>query len=309
MHVLILGAGGVGGYFGARLIEAGADVTFLVRARRQQQLAADGLMVRSALGDFDGEVRSVLAAEDAPPADVVLLACKAYDLASAIDAVAPAAHAGTAVLPLLNGYAHLDTIAARLPDAAVWGGVAHIGVTLGSDGTVRHLDRLHMIRFGAREGRSDPRAAALAALLASRAVDVQASPRIEQDLWDKFVFLATFAGMTCLMRAGIGAILATPTGEAAILALLAECRQIAAAEGFAPDAAALAGYRAQLIAPGSKATSSMLRDIERGGPIEGDHIIGDMWRRGQRHGIATPMLDVALAHAAAYEVRRLAAPA
>ena len=126
MRILVLGAGGVGGYFGGRLAASGADVTFLVRERRAAQLAARGLVIESPLGDatVPSPQTVISAAPGGAPFDVVLLTCKAYDLASAIESIAPFVGPQSAVLPLLNGMAHLDALEARFGRARLLGGVA-----------------------------------------------------------------------------------------------------------------------------------------------------------------------------------------
>jgi 2-dehydropantoate 2-reductase len=306
MRIVILGAGATGGYFGGRLIEAGADVTFLVRARRKGQLDADGLVIDSKLGSAKLPVTALTSADGQPPADLVMLTPKAYDLASALDTIAPVVGPDTAVMPVLNGVAHLDAIAARFPAARPWGGVAHIGATLADDGTIRHLNRFNRLLFGARGAQPDSRAEALAALFKATPVEAEARPGIERDLWDKLVFLATLAGATCLFRASIGTALATSVGEQTIRGMLAECAAIATAEGFAPTPDELQRYGVELFRTGSPSTSSMLRDIERGAATERAHILGDLLVRAKRHGIAAPLLALADSHIDAYERRRTA---
>lgn len=304
MRILILGAGGVGGYFGARLIEAGADVTFFVREARARRLAERGLEVVSPLGDAHVAARAVSDPRALTPYDIVVLTCKAYDLDESLAQIAGVVGENTAVLPLLNGLAHLDRTAERLPQASLWGGVAHISATLTSDGVVQHFTELNEIIFGARGGAADERVAALHAAFAGTPVTAHVSDDIEQDLWDKFVFLSTLAGMTCLMRASIGTILQTPSGEDLILRFIDDCERVARAEGFPPLAEKMAAYRAELTKAGSMLKSSMLRDLERGGRTEGEHILGDMFARAMRVGIEAPVLDVALTHVRAYEIER-----
>ena len=130
MKILVLGAGAIGGYFGGKLAQAGAKVTFLVRARRREQIVADGLVVRSPLGDFRVAPHTVTAEELGPGYDVVLFTCKAYDLDSAIDAVAPAMEGKAAVVPMLNGIAHLERLDARFGRAQVMCGTCHINAML-----------------------------------------------------------------------------------------------------------------------------------------------------------------------------------
>ena len=304
MRILVLGAGAVGGYFGGRLVEAGGDVTFLVRERRAAELAADGLVIKSPCGDAAVRVQVARAGEALATYDVVLLCCKAYDLESAMDSIAPAVGGDSAVLPLLNGLSHLDRLDRRFGAARVLGGLAQIAATIGAGGRIEHLNKAHRIVFGERDGRSSERTAALAALLARAKFDSALSDDIMQEMWEKFVMLATLAGMTCLMRAPVGAIIATSEGEALMGEFLAECAAIATAAGHPPRAPFLARMRALLTERGSPFTASMLRDIERGGPTEGARILGDLLRRGRALGVAAPLLRTAVCHVETYEARR-----
>jgi 2-dehydropantoate 2-reductase len=304
VQILVLGAGAVGGYFGGRLVEAGGDVTFLVRERRAAELAADGLVIKSPCGDAALRVQIARAGEPLAPYDVVLLCCKAYDLESAMDGVAPAMGAESAVLPLLNGLNHLDRLDRRFGAGRVLGGLAQIAATLGVGGRIEHLNKLHRIVFGERDGKRSERTAALAALMRRANFDSALSDDIMLEMWEKFVLLASLAGMTCLMRAPVGAILATGEGEALMGEFLAECTAVATAAGHPPRAAFLERARALLTERGSTFTASMLRDIERGGPTEGDHVLGDLLRRARALAVATPLLRTAACHLEAYEARR-----
>ncbi len=304
MRILVLGAGAVGGYFGGRLVEAGGDVTFLVRERRAAELAADGLAIKSPCGDTTVRVQIARSGAALAPYDIVLLGCKAYDLESAMDSIAPAVGADSAVLPLLNGLSHLDRLDRRFGGARVLGGLAQIAATIGAGGRIEHLNKAHRIIFGERDGRRSERTAALAALLAKARFDSALSDDIMLEMWEKFVLLATLAGMTCLMRAPVGAIVATNDGEALMGEFMAECAAVATAAGHAPRAAFLERARMLLTERGSTFTASMLRDIERGGPTEGDHILGDLLRRARALGVATPLLRTAACHVEAYEARR-----
>jgi 2-dehydropantoate 2-reductase len=302
MRLLILGAGAIGGYFGSRLHEAGGNVTFLVRNARARQLAEQGLLVESPFGNVRMEPRTITPDSPPEPFDVVIVACKAYDLESAINSISPFVGPDTLILPLLNGLAHLDVLDSRFGRHRVLGGVAHLAVTLTPEGVVRHLSNMHRLIFGLRTSGRDERLDALAQLLAK--VDYRLSNNIEQDMWDKWVFLSTLAAATCTMRASIGTILGTDAGEEFIVALLGESESIAAACGFASEPEQLEIYRAQLTDRGSTLTASMLRDIERGGPTEADHILGDLVRRGNARGVRAPLLRLAYSHLQAYEARR-----
>lgn len=305
MRVLVLGAGGIGGYFGARLHDAGGDVSFMVRPARAENLKANGLRVSSPLGDTRLTPQLITAgANPGAGFDVVILSCKAYDLDSASDAIAPMLNSGSVVLPLLNGMAHLATLDARFGRERVLGGVAHISVALGPDGAIAHLNKFQRLIFGSRSPKASPWLAPLEALLAASPVDFAVSQDIEQDMWEKFVFLATLAAANCTMRANVGEILATCAGEDFITGLLGECEQIAAASGHPASPEKLAVYRSQLADRGSTVAASMLRDVERGGPTEADHVLGDLVARGAALGIEVPLLKLAYSHLQAYELVR-----
>jgi len=303
MRVLIVGAGAVGGYFGGRLIEAGADITFLVRPRRRAQLAAGGLMLRSPLGDFSTPVATVLAEEIDRPADLIILSCKAYDLDGAMLSFADAVGPDTAILPLLNGIGHLDRLVARFGEAAVLGGLCALAVTLDTDGAILHLNAQHNLAFGERRGGTSPRVEAIARMMAGAKITWTASEAIIQEMWEKWVFLASLAGITCLMRASVGDIV-TAGGLEAITILLAEAQAVAVTAGHGARPEVLEKYRALLVAPESTLTASMLRDVEKGGATEADHVLGDLLARGQRAGLELPLLSLAYTHLKAYAARR-----
>src|SRR3712207_1776134 len=150
MRILVLGAGAIGGYYGLHLAQAGAEVSFLVRPGRSAQLERDGLVVQTRGEERRRSVRTLLAGQVDRPFDAVVLTCKAYDLPSAMEAVAPAVGPASVVVPLLNGLAHLDALDARFGPARVLGGVAYIATALGEDGTIRHASPTDTLLFGDR---------------------------------------------------------------------------------------------------------------------------------------------------------------
>jgi 2-dehydropantoate 2-reductase len=305
MRVLVVGAGSIGGYFGGRLLEAGRDVTFLVRSRRASELARTGLAIRSPVGDVNLPAPPTVAAEDlSEPFDLVLLSCKAYDLAGAINAFAPAVGPETAILPLLNGMRHLDLLEARFGAERVLGGQCLISAALDPEGRILHLNETHILSFGERDGARSRRVEAIAAELSGARFEARLSQAILREMWEKWVFIATGAGVTCLLRASIGDIVAAGAADLAT-ALLDECAAIAARQGFAPSDAAMQRSRAMFTAAGSTLTASMLRDIERGAPIEAEHVVGDLLRRGGKETEASSLLRTAYLHLKAYEGRRV----
>jgi 2-dehydropantoate 2-reductase len=304
MRILVVGAGAVGGYFGGRLLAAGRDVVFLVREKRAVQLERTGLSIRSALGDVNvASPPTVTAGKLRESFDLIVLSCKAYDLAGATDALAPAVGAQSAILPLLNGMAHLDRLAERFGRDRVLGGLCVISSTLDADGRILHLNDAHRLAFGELDKPGSARAGAIAATLAGAGFDSRPSNAILQEMWEKWAFLATAAGITCLMRAAFGDIIAAG-GADLTSALFAECCAIATTQGFAPSESTIKFSRGAFNAPGSTIMASMLRDIERGAPTEADHVIGDLIGRAGAPLPETALLRIAYTHLKAYEARR-----
>ena len=309
MRVLVVGAGATGGYYGARLAEIGRDVTFLVRPARAGKLAADGLVVRSPLGDTRIEsprtvTADALARGEAGVFDLVILSCKAYDLEAAVADLAPAVGEGTAVLPILNGMAHLDLLDARFGADRVLGGSCSIAATLAPDGAILQLSDFGVFTYGERDGSRTPRIEAIDALVKDARFQPRSSGTILVEMWEKWVFLATLAASTSLMRAAIGDIVAAPGGRDYISGLYDECLSVAHASGVSPREKVAANARAMLTAEGSTLTASMMRDILGGHRIEADHIVGDLLSRGRGTGLELSRLALAYTHLKAYEARR-----
>ena len=304
MRVLVIGAGALGGYYGACLVRAGRDVTFLVREDRAGLLRRNGLQVVSPHGDFAVQPKLLLASDLKEPFDVVLVGVKAYSLDDAMSQFALAIGTSTMILPILNGLKHVDALAARFGAARVLGGLANVSAGLDAEGRVVQFMANQTIVFGEIAGALSERTLALETLLDVPGIDVRASEAIMQDMWEKFVQLSTLAGITCLMRASIGDILAVPNGEQSIFRLFAECCAVATASGFEPRAPFIEFDRKLFTTLDSPLKASMLRDIERGSITESEHILGDMANRARTLGIETPLLDLARAHVAAYEVGR-----
>jgi 2-dehydropantoate 2-reductase len=305
MRILVVGAGAIGGYFGGRLLQAGRDVTFLVRPRRATELAAAGLVIKSPNGDVTLKNPPTVQAEKlAERFDVVLLSCKAFDLDDAIRSFAPAVGPQSAIIPLLNGMLHLDVLDGKFGPERVLGGLCTIAVTLNEHREVVQLTPMQSLNFGERDGRLSDRVRAIAEIMASGKFGAAASEHIVQEMWEKWVFLASLAASTCLMRTSVGNILAAPGGKDFILGMLDECSEVAAAEGYAPRAPFLERTRGVLTAEGSQMTASMFRDVKAGAPVEADHVIGDLIARGDAAKVPVPRLRTAYTHLKAYEKQR-----
>lgn len=301
VRVLVLGAGATGGFFGARLIEAGAQVAFLVRPARAGRLQRDGLRVLSEKAPFAAPVRTLTAPED-DRYDLILLACKAYDLDAAIAALRPAMGARTRLLPLLNGLAHLDRLDAAFGAGRILGGLCHLSVTLQDDGAVRHFGALDRLVWGSRTP-ADPALPRLRALFAGMRSEVIESNEIQAAMWAKFTFIAALAGITCLLRGSVGDI-AAAGGGALAQRLYRECADVAERSGCAIDPEQCEKSLRVLAEPASALKASMLRDLERGARTEGAAVLGDMLRRACSFGVDAPLLEAAACHVAVYEATR-----
>jgi 2-dehydropantoate 2-reductase len=305
VKILILGAGAVGGYWGARLHQAGIDVTFLLREKRAETVRKNGLVVKSPkTGDAVLPVKVVTKATEGGPYDVIILACKGYDLASAMDSIAPAVGASTTIVPMLNGHMHFAALDARFGKDKVAGGLARISGMLGPNGEILNSGGTG-VSFGERD--STPARAALVELDAAckkAGIDGGLNPNINQDLWDKWIMLGAIASMCGAMRGTVGDIMESEDGGAIMAEILEECRKVAAAAGYPPSDKVVGAIRTSLTQKGGKSVASILGDIEKGGAVEARSIVGDMLARARTFGVAAPNLRFAYAHLQTYEARR-----
>lgn len=304
MRVLVVGAGAIGGYFGGRMLQAGRDVTFLVRPKRASELASAGLVIKSPNGDVTlTDPPTVQADKLSEKFDVVLLSCKAFDLDDAIKSFAPAVGDKTAIIPLLNGMLHLDVLDRTFGAPHVLGGLCAIAATLNEAREVVQLQPMQSLNFGERAGGISDRVRAIADTF-SVVNGAAASDHIMQDMWEKWVFLASLAASTSLMRTSVGNILAAPGGKDFLIGILDECSAIAADAGHMPGGPFFQRTRGLLTTEGSPMTASMFRDIKAGLPVEADHVIGDLIVRADAAKIPVPKLRTAYTHLKAYEKQR-----
>jgi 2-dehydropantoate 2-reductase len=301
MRILIVGAGAVGGYFGGRLAQAGRDVTFVVRSSRAKQLARDGLRIISPHGDAVLTPKLVSAEEIDTPYDLVFLSVKAYALEAAMNDFAAAVGSETMILPVLNGMRHIDLLTKRFGEHAVIGGVCQVASEIDDEGRIVQLADFQQLVYGERNGETTPRLQTLDATLQGAGFEARLSTEIMQEMWEKWVQLASLGAITCLMRGPIGEIVAAPGGADLSLKVLDESAAVATACGHKPSEALLSRHAAAMTAPESKLTSSMYRDLRKGAPVEVDHILGDFIERGTAHGVATPLLKAAFVNLRVYQ--------
>ena len=306
MRILVVGAGAVGGYFGARLAQAGRDVTFLVREHRAAQLHKIGLTVKSSYGDFTilpADLKLISAQELAGSKstyDLILLATKAYALEAAMNDFAPTVGTGTAILPVLNGMRHLVTLSARFGAEHVLGGSSRIVGDLDLEGRVLHIERWQDLIFGELDKRVTPRIEAIAKTLHGAGFEDELSPDILAFMWQKWMLLSAMAGITCLLRGNIGEIARVPFGIETEQAFLHETAAIATASGYPPSDKSFSTVTARLTDPQSVLTASMYRDLSKNSSVEADHILGDLLRRGNALGLHSPLLQAAYVQLSVY---------
>ena len=297
MTILVVGAGATGGYFGARLAQAGRDVTFLVRPHRAGQLRERGLrIVGPGAGAGAGQVVRpdlVMAGELTGPVDVVLLSVKATALDQAITDFAPAVGPQTMVVPFLNGLAHLAVLNKRFGESAVLGGVILIATQLNGEGDIVQLSPPASLIIGTQDGASTSRLQAAFEQLSGAGFDASISDEIIARMWQKWVFVATIGALTCLMRGTVGEIVAVPGGPDLGPAMLAEASAVAAAAGYPIPADAIESTTRMITQAGSPVNSSLSRDVAEGQPAEVEQVLADLARRGAGHGVKTPLFDLA----------------
>ncbi len=290
MHIVVFGAGAVGGYFGGRLAKAGAPVTFLVREKRGRELMQRGLRAHSVHGDFVVEhprlARSV--AELASP-QLVILAVKNYHLNSVLPQLRELVGQGAKVLPLLNGVEHIRVLKKALGVDAVLGGACYIEATLNAEGDIVHTSPMHDVVFGSISGGEDDEfLTELASQFERSGVNVKQSPQIMRDIWQKYLFLATFSAITAATRKPIGETLSDPVTHQFLEELVAEAVTVGQAyESTLPaNTLDMVLNKFQAVAPSM--TSSLHRDLEKGLPLELDSLQGAMIDMGAARAIQTP---------------------
>jgi len=303
MRILVIGAGAVGGYFGGQLAAAGRDVTFLVRPARAAQLQPTGLQIFDPYGDVTVHPKLLLAADlKANPTtfDLIIVSTKAYSFDAAMDEFAPAVGSQTILLPLLNGMRHMDALDARFGEHCVVGGSVQVIGDMDAEGRIHSLGKLHDLNFGERDKAITPRIKAIEETFRDAGFEANLKPDILAFMWQKWTLLAAMGAITCLLRGSIGAVEAAPGGLETARAIAAECVAIATANGYPPDEKFHAVMMKRLTEPGSPLTASMYRDLQKGAPVEADHILGDLLARGRARGLEAPLVQAAFAQLSIY---------
>jgi 2-dehydropantoate 2-reductase len=301
MKILVVGAGAVGGYFGARLAQAGRDVTFLVRPARAQQLERDGLRILSPNGDLTLKPQTITSKDVGAPYDIVFLSVKAQALDQAIKDMAPAVGPNTMIYPVLNGMRHIDTLVHSFGDKAVLGGVCMVSTDLDEQSRIVQIAPMQKLSYGERSGEITSRIHALDEAFRNAGFETELSTDITQAMWQKWVMIASLGLVTCLLGGPIGEINGVPDGKQTALQAVDECAAIGKACGFPCPPPLLEWLHQQTTAKDSKLTSSMYRDLQKGAPVEVDTILGDLLDHGHAHHIEAPLLQACCVRLRVYQ--------
>jgi 2-dehydropantoate 2-reductase len=302
MKIAVMGSGGVGGYFGARLAEAGCDVGFVARGAHLAAIRAEGLRVESPLGDM--HLKDPRVTDDPATlgkADLVLFAVKLWDTEAAAERIRPLIGPETAVLSLQNGVQKDDILRRVLGPEAVIGGVCYIATVIDRPGVVKHTGTMQRLVFGEYDGRRSKRAEAFLDACTRAKINVELSDDVRRALWQKFVFLVGMSGATATSRLPIGRIRAHPLTRAFYFDLMRETVAVGRAHGVAiDDTYAEERLKFSDTLPGEM-TASMHHDLERGNPLEVMWLSGGVVELGAAVGVPTPLnravRDILVLHA------------
>lgn len=304
MRILVVGAGATGGYFGARLAQAGQDVTFLLREKRALAVQRDGLTVHSPHGDFHFQPSVLQASQLTRPYDLILLTVKSFGLEAAIKDIAPVVGEDTMILPVLNGMKHIETLSQRFGEHALLGGLCKINATLDADGHIHQMTPMHQIYYGELSGEKTVRIQRVDQAFKEAGFEAFLSETIMTDLWEKWLLLCSFGAITCTMHGNIGQVASAPGGTEFATGIVNEALTTMKAFGYAERAAAVAKVKEAVTDKHSEQTSSMYRDMTQGNPVEADQIVGDLVERAIRVGINVPLLQAAYTHLCVYQKNR-----
>ncbi|MFI8961844.1 ketopantoate reductase family protein [Streptomyces sp. NPDC053493] len=306
MRILVVGAGATGGYFGAMLARTGQDVTFLVRPERAAALRRRGLRVvgRDEVWELDPVLLTAAELAAAPvPYDVVLLSVKATALAPAMADFAPAVGPDTAVVPQLNGLAHLEVLTGRFGAERVLGGVSKVVTTLDAQGDILRLAPLAQLAVGELDGTVSARVEEIRKVFTDAGIDTRVPEDVITAMWHKWVFITTFGALTALMRGTVGEVNAAPGGTELATGLLDEASAVAAAAGRPVPESERRAALDVVTATGSPMVPSLYRDLTAGRATEVEHLFGDLVSRARALGVPTPLLDLATLHLRVHQAR------
>ncbi|MEG3133614.1 ketopantoate reductase family protein [Rouxiella sp. T17] len=310
MRILVVGAGATGGYYGARLTQAGNDVTFLVREKRAAALRKSGLQVQTPEGIFSVQPQLLLASELASqpaskviiqPFDLIILTVKGFSLEAVLEEFAPVVGEQTLILPVLNGMNHLEIIQQRFGKHRALGGLCRINATLDEHGQVHQMTALEELIYGEVSGETTERITKVHEALQVAGITARLSKNIVSEMWEKWLFLASVGGIACLMRGNMGQVSRAAGGLEFIRAFVEEVVSIVVAGGYQERPQVKANTIKELSNPESVQTTSMYRDMIQGLPVEAKQILGDLVEISKRAVLSTPLMNAAYTHMSVYQ--------
>ncbi|MCQ6565638.1 2-dehydropantoate 2-reductase [Bacillus mycoides] len=301
MRILVLGAGGVGGFFGGRLVEKGEDVTFLVRSKRKQQLEEKGLVIRSVNGDFSFQPKLVTKEDRTTPFDVILFSTKAYHLHEATIDLKPFVGKNTVIIPLLNGIAHLSLLQKEFGEEKVIGGLCFIETTLNNQGEIVQTSAANRLVFGEIKSQDSERINHISKAFAGTKSSFVLSENITQDMWHKYLFITVMSGVTTLMRAPIGPIRESEGGRDFIQNLFEESVQIMRALGAPVKENIVEEHMKTIDKISYDMKSSMQRDMEKDSSIEAKYLQGYLLDLAEQFSKEAPLLGAVYQNLKVYE--------
>ena len=289
VKIAVVGAGGVGGYFGARLAAAGEDVTFIARGAHLEAMRRDGLRVESANGNLHVQVRATDDPSSVGPVDWVWIAVKLWDTAAAAQSARPMIGPGTTVVSFQNGVEKEDVLRATLPDAHVMGGVSYIGAVIGRPGVIVHTGTMARLEFGEFDGTRPAKAEALLAACHAAGVDAGIPDDIRIAIWRKFIFLVALSAVTTATRLPLGPVRAHPRTKELAIGIAREAMAVGRARGVPVSDKLFEARLAHFESLPAEMTSSMHQDLKRGNRLELPWLSGAVVRLGEESGVPTPL--------------------
>jgi 2-dehydropantoate 2-reductase len=288
MRIVVVGAGGVGGYFGTRLAAAGHDVTFVARGRHLAAIREHGLVVRSPLGEFRSAATAVPAVAEAGPADLVLVAVKLWDTEEVAVQLKPAVAAGARVMSLQNGVQKDEVLRAHVPAEAVLGGVCYISAVIAEPGVIAHNGGMQKLVFGEFDGSVSVLATDFHTACVNAGVDAEVSANISRVTWEKFVFLVGLSATTAAVRQPIGVVRANTHTRVLLRDVMAEVVAVGRASGVDLADDFVEERLAFVDTLPADMAASMYHDLMRGNRLELPWLSGGVVALGERFGIPTP---------------------
>ncbi|UCG23339.1 MAG: 2-dehydropantoate 2-reductase [Chloroflexota bacterium] len=290
MKIVVVGSGGVGGYFGGRLARADQDVTFIARGDHLAALLAHGLTVQSVHGDFRvSPVSATDRMEEPGPADLVLVCVKDYQLEDALAGIGALVGPETIVLPLMNGIRASERLVELFGRQKALGGLCRVISFIAAPGVVKQSSPFQSITFGEWDGRRTPRSEAILSILQRAGLTAELSTDIKAAMWTKFLFITAYSGLASVVRLPAGAIKSSPETMAMLQSCMAEIEAVARAKGVALERAVVAEAMAFIRAMPDETTASMQRDVAAGRLFELEAMTGSVVRYGREASVPTPV--------------------